>query len=260
MLDFHNHLMPGVDDGAADIAESRAGLRTLQSHGVRRIVTTPHLRASLTHRPDELARALDKLDEAWAALESLAEAEFPDLRIDRGVELMLDIPHPLVDDPRLRLAGTSFVLVEFPFMSIPPQSRNAVHEIARGGVTPVIAHPERYDGMSSNYSLVESWKGAGALIQVNSGSLLGYYGSTAERLAWLLLRDGLADYLSSDYHSHGKCAVGPCTEMMRSKGADREYRSLAITNPDRLVAGELPLPVPPVTPADPMWKRVLLWR
>jgi len=260
MLDFHNHLMPGVDDGAADIAESRDGLRVLQSHGVHRIVTTPHLRASLTRRPADLARALDKLDEAWAALESLAEAEFPDLRIDRGVELMLDVPRPVLDDPRVRLDGTSFVLVEFPFMRIPPQSANAVRDIARGGVTPVIAHPERYDGMSSNYALVEDWKDAGAVIQVNSGSLLGYYGSRVERLAWLMLRDGLADYLSSDYHSRGKCAVGPCTEMMHSKGVDCEYRSLVITNPERLFAGELPLPVPPVTPAEPIWKRMLPWR
>ena len=173
---------------------------------------------------------------------------------------MLDIPRPVLDDPRVRLAATSFVLVEFPFMSIPPQSTIAVREITRGGVTPVIAHPERYDGMSSNYALVESWKDAGAVIQVNSGSLLGYYGPTAERLAWLILRDGLADYLSSDYHSRGKCAVGPCTEMMRSKGADREYRSLAIINPERLAAGALPLPVSPVTPAEPIWKRVLPWR
>ena len=260
MLDFHNHLMPGVDDGAADIEESRGGLRTLQDHGLRRIITTPHLRASGTHRPHELARTLDIIDQAWAALKSLATAEFPSLLVDRGVELMLDIPHPVLDDPRVRLAGTSFVLVEFPFMSIPPQSTNAVREITRGGVTPVIAHPERYDGMSSSYELVESWKDAGALIQVNSGSLLGYYGSRPERLAWSILRDGLADYLSSDYHSRGKCAVGPCTEMMRSRDAECEYQLLTVTNPERLVAGEFPLPVPRVTPVEPMWKRVLSWR
>lgn len=260
MLDFHNHLMPGVDDGAADIAESREGLRVLQSQGVRWIITTPHLRASVTHRPDQLARALNKFDEAWLALESLVGAEFPGIQLDRGVELMLDIPRPAFGDPRVRLAGTSFVLVEFPSMSIPPQSTNAVREIARDGVTPVIAHPERYGGMSSSYELVESWKDAGAVIQVNSGSLLGYYGSTPQRLAWSILRDGLADYLSSDYHSRGKCAVGPCTEMMRSKGAAAAYRSLTSTNPRRLVEGELPLPVPPVSAAEPIWKRLLPWR
>ena len=173
---------------------------------------------------------------------------------------MLDVPRPDLSDPRLRLAGTSFALVEFPFMSIPPQSTNAVREITRGGVTPVIAHPERYDGMSSSYELVESWKDAGALIQVNSGSLLGYYGSRPERLAWSILRDGLADYLSSDYHSRGKCAVGPCTEMMRSRDAECEYQLLTVTNPERLVAGEFPLPVPRVPPVEPMWKRVLSWR
>ncbi len=187
MLDFHNHLMPAVDDGAVDIDESRVGFEMLRSQGVREIITTPHLRGSLTDRPRELKGFLTALDEAWGLLEALADSEFPDIRIERGVELMLDIPRPNLDDPRLRLAGTSYALVEFPFMAVPPHSTLAIRNITESGWVPVIAHPERYANMPENYDLVNDWRDAGAFIQVNSGSLLGYYGAGPRRLAWALL-------------------------------------------------------------------------
>src|SRR3989337_576697 len=176
MLDFHNHLMPGVDDGAADLDESRTGLETLSHHGVREIITTPHIQASLAARPAELKRFLDVLYDSWNSLTRMADSEFPDLRLERGVEVALDIPNPRIDNPLLRLAGTSFALVEFPFMSIPPNSTLAIRGLVQRGVNPVIAHPERYAGMSGNLDMIESWRDAGARVQVNSGSLLGFYG------------------------------------------------------------------------------------
>jgi len=133
MLDFHNHLMPAVDDGAVDIDESRAGLQTLQAHGVTGIITTPHLRASLTLRPRDLAGFLGVLDGAWSSRTSLAAAEFPDLHLERGVELMLDVPNPNLDDARLRLAGTSYVLAEFPSMTVPPHSTLAIRNLRQSG-------------------------------------------------------------------------------------------------------------------------------
>jgi HEAT repeat protein len=60
----------------------------------------------------------------------------------RGVELMLDTPQPILQDARLRLAGSSFVLMEFPFMSVPPRSAAVISEIRNAGVLPIIAHPE----------------------------------------------------------------------------------------------------------------------
>ncbi|HVF40042.1 MAG TPA: CpsB/CapC family capsule biosynthesis tyrosine phosphatase, partial [Gemmatimonadaceae bacterium] len=94
MLDFHNHLMPAVDDCAADIDEARSGLAVLLSHGVDTVITTPHLRASLIQRPRELEVYLAVLDNAWDALKTLASAEFPEMRLERGMEIMLDVPNP----------------------------------------------------------------------------------------------------------------------------------------------------------------------
>jgi protein-tyrosine phosphatase len=261
MLDFHNHLMPGVDDGAVDLDESRVGLDTLRRQGVRDIITTPHIRASLTERPRELGIYLGVIDRAWDRLRTLAEAEFPEMRLERGVEIMLDIPHPDLSDPRLRLAGTSFALVEFPFMSIPPHSTRAIGEIVERGWTPVIAHPERYSNMPAHYDLVDDWRDAGGLIQVNSGSFLSFYGSAAKRFAWYLIGRGCVDYLSSDYHSRGKCAVEPCGTELKAIGAEAQWRELTTTNPQRLLRDEGPVAVPPFEPKGrSLLKRLLAWR
>lgn len=119
MIDFHNHLMPGVDDGASTLVESRAALRLMREKGITALVTTPHLRLPPGIRC-RVRRVPGEPDEAWAQLCTLAAEEFPEPRIERGIELMLDTPTVDVSDVRLRLAGTSFALVEFPFMSVPP--------------------------------------------------------------------------------------------------------------------------------------------
>lgn len=258
MLDFHNHLMPAVDDGAADIDEARSALSVLSSHGVESVITTPHLRASLLNRPRDLEAYLDVLDIAWEALQALAIAEFPQMRLERGAEIMLDVPKPDFSDARLRLAGTSFVLIEFPFMAIPPHSSLAIREVARKGWIPVIAHPERYRNIPTSYDLVEDWRDSGARIQVNEGSFVGYYGAAAKSIAWSLLQRGCVDYLSSDYHARGKCAVRPCAQAFERRGAQSQLRALTVTNPQRLLCDELPLPVPPLLEESPaLWKRLL---
>jgi len=257
MIDFHNHLMPGVDDGAADIDESRSGLAVMREQGITTIITTPHLRASLTERPRDLERYLGDLDRAFESLATLAATEFPELRLERGVELMLDIPSPAMGDLRLHLAGTSFVLMEFPHMSIPPNSAMAVRQLRSIGVVPIVAHPERYSNMAANVDLIETWRDAGAFIQVNSGSLVGQYGNTARRLAWLVLERGLADYLSSDYHSRGRCSVRQGAAALLERGGGSQLRQLTVTNPQRMLRSEPPLPVEPLEEVQlGFWRKV----
>lgn len=249
--------MPGVDDGAADLDEARAGLAVMEEQGVRTIVTTPHIRASLTHRPGELERYLSEIDLAFSALEALAARDFPALRLDRGVEMMLDVPSPSLDDPRLRLGATSYVLCEWPHMSIPPNSTAAIRDITAAGVVPIVAHPERYSNMNSRLDLIEDWRYAGAYVQVNSGSLVGQYGSTAERLAWMILEHGWADFLSSDYHSRGRCAIRRSALALLERGADSQLRALTVTNPQRMLRAEPPLPVDPLPEVQPgFWKKM----
>jgi protein-tyrosine phosphatase len=257
MLDFHSHLIPGVDDGAADIDESRSGIATMVEQGVRTIVTTPHIRGSLTVRPGDLDRYLGDLDKAFDALVKLGEQEFPDVRLERGVEIMLDIPGPVLDDERLRLAGSRYALFEFPYMNIPPNSTLAIREVTSKGVVPVIAHPERYSNMSSYLELVESWKDAGACIQVNSGSLVGQYGATAKRISWHILENGWADFLSSDFHSRGRCSISAAASALLERGGAAQLRALTVTNPEHMLRSEDLVPVEPLEEVQlGFWKKV----
>lgn len=257
MIDFHSHLIPGVDDGASDDTQTRAALALMRDEGVRALVTTPHLDGSLTARPEALAERLAELDAGWARLRTLAAAEFPELRVERGVEVMLDTPEPDLSDPRVRIAATSFVLVEFPYMSVPPNSAQTLFQLKLRGWIPVIAHPERYSGVDEGLAVMEEWRRVGGLFQVNGASLLGRYGGKAQTTAWRLLKRGWVDYLSSDYHARGRLAVREARAKLEEKGGADQATLLMETNPARLLAGEAPDPVPPlVAPRKPLWRRI----
>jgi protein-tyrosine phosphatase len=258
VIDFHSHLMPGVDDGAATLEASRAGLRELMAQGAEVIITTPHLKASLLEMPHERTSYLARLDAAWDALRTLASSEFPALRLDRGVELLLDVPQVDLTDSRIRLGGTRFVLVEFPFAMIPPQSARVLFEIAVAGYVPIVAHPERYRDMDEALTLAAAWKDAGACLQVNTGSLVGKYGPIARAKAWQLLRTGLADYLSSDFHAGLKEVLTHTAARidLDRVGGMASYNALTSTNPVRLLQGERPQAVPPL-PSSSLWRRLL---
>lgn len=259
MLDFHNHLMPGVDDGAANIEESREGLQALAADGVSEIITTPHFSASLIKR-GEHGRYLERVERGWEALQELAKNEFPYLRLERGFEIMLDIPQPVIDDAVYHLAGTSFVLVEFPYMNIPPNSSYALRELRQAGLVPIVAHPERYSNMEEKRGMVEEWHDAGAYMQVNCGSIVGMYGSRAKSLAWSILSAGEAEYIGSDYHSRGRCTVEAARAALKHRGLEDQLATLD-SNGDRLLNGQVPFPVGGFEGVGSRagWKRVFPW-
>jgi hypothetical protein len=146
--DLHSHLVPAVDDGACSLEEALDAVERMVERGVRSIVTTPHLNASTTKVASDREARLAEVDEAWNEVCGAVKVRFPTLGFRRGHEVMLDIPDPDLSDPRVRLSGTSFVLVEWPRLQIPPQTEPVLERICAEGYRPIIAHPERYRGMA----------------------------------------------------------------------------------------------------------------
>lgn len=253
--DFHSHLIPGVDDGAEREVNSRAALSAFRRHGIRRVITTPHFTASIALNERALHARLDEIDFGWTVLDGLARAEFPDVQVGRGVEVLLDHPEPQLGDRRLRLGGGRFVLVEYSFGGIPPNSALPLRAIRAQGFVPVIAHPERYVDVAARLSVVRQWLDAGAFLQVNLGSIVGEYGSGPKRVALKLLQDGVVSYLSSDYHARGDFRFEPTATSFARLRAGRQFEMLTITNPCRLMDGMDPLPVPPI-PSEGFLDRV----
>ena len=246
IVDFHNHVIPGVDDGASNDDEAAAALRAFLAHDTRQIVATPHVNGSLTLRREAIEERLREIDAGWARLQIVAREHVPDMRIYRGAEVMLDTPEPDLDDERLRLAGTRFALCEYPFMTVPPNSTGVLNRILAAGVTPIIAHPERYVGVNTTCSLPSRWRAAGALLQINAGSISGRYGDHARHNAFALLENGLVDYVCSDFHARGRPSTTGAGTILTEAGGAEQLELLTVVNPLRMLAGELPLPIAPL--------------
>jgi tyrosine-protein phosphatase YwqE len=264
ITDFHSHLVPGVDDGAREPEDSAAALGRFRAEGATQIITTPHFMASLTLDAPKLEARLAELDAGWASLREVVAADAARagsaLRVERGAEVMLDVLNPDLSDERLRLAGGSFVLVEYPMLRLPPVNADvALSGLRDRGWNPVVAHPERYRNLEPSLAELATFRRAGAFMQVNAGSLFGDYGKTAAGHARRILAAGEADYVASDYHARGEPGLQRFVRAMQDAGFGEQAELLTMTNPARLLAGEPPLRVPPIqmkTESRSLWERL----
>lgn len=246
IVDFHSHLIPGVDDGAADVAQSLTALRAFAAQGTATCITTPHFDGSLTRAPAALAARLEALDAGWARLQAALQGVDGLPRVARGVEVMLDAPDVDLSDARLRLAGGPFVLCEFPAMLLPPNAELAIAQLRASGWMPIIAHPERYRNHEPGLETIGRCRQAGAFFQVNAGSLVGQYGSAAQLVAERLLTRGWVDYLASDHHARGVPATAQAIDWLGGRDAAEQAHQLTVMNPARILQGERPIPVTPI--------------
>jgi protein-tyrosine phosphatase len=224
--------------------------------GIRKILTTPHINGSLTQDPESLERRLHIVSEAFAVAALAVGQHFPEVEFLRGHEVMIDVPDPDLSDCRIRLAGTSFVLVEWPRLHLPPRTVPVLERILSQGHRPIIAHPERYGGM--DLETAAQWRSVGALLQVNYGSLVGRYGGESRTVAMRLIRRGWVDYLASDFHARPDLRLykKEAWKRLNDLGAEETLAYLCLTNPGRILRDEPPLQVPPLPPERGFWARV----
>ncbi len=264
ITDFHSHLLPGVDDGAQTPADSAAALARFRAEGATQVITTPHFMGSLTADRAHGEQRLAELDAGWEQLRTVVDADAvrtgTAMRVERGVEVMLDVPDPDLTDDRLRLAGGPFALVEYPMLRLPPVNAEfALSGLRARGWIPVVAHPERYRNLDPTLVELARFRRAGAFLQINAGSLFGDYGKTAAGHARRILLAGGADYVGSDYHARGEPGIQRFVRAMTDAGFSEQAELLTVTNPARLLAGEPPLAVPPVEARQEsrsLWERL----
>lgn len=245
--DFHSHLVPGVDDGSRNLEESLHSVGRMAKAGVTRVITTPHLPASVAASPG-FAEYMSYLDARWATILTAVRQRNQELDFRRGFEVRLDalLQHPV--DERMRLGGTDFVLVEWPGFRVHARTSEHLLRIAETGLTPIVAHPERYHGIDEGLDIVRAWRQTGALLQGNYGSLAGQYGPRARALILRLLEEGLLDYLCSDFHGRREYTLylGPGASVLKRHGGESQLDLLGNVNPARLFEDKPPLPVPPL--------------
>ncbi len=195
-VDFHSHLVPGIDDGAKTMDESLELLRGLYELGYTHVVTTPHINSAFY--PNDRTTILAGLEQLQAAvlaagipIELGGAAEY---YIDEHFENLLhqEALLPVFDD---------WVLVETSFFGAPPNLHELLFRMQTKGYRPILAHPERYAYLAvGDLRPYRELRERGCRLQVNLLSLNGHYGPQVQKTAEQLLRAGLVDYLCTDLH------------------------------------------------------------
>ena len=195
-LDMHSHILPGIDDGAPDLATAVDLVRQLARLGYRQLIATPHILGDLHPNTPAtiraaLARLQEGLKEAGVAIPVSAAAEY---MIDETFHELLRSGAELMTLPQ------QHILVELPQAGEPPRWEEAVFRLQTKGYRPILAHPERYRYLAGDFDRFTQLQENGVGLQLNLLSLSGYYGGGPERSAKELLKKGLADYLGTDLH------------------------------------------------------------
>jgi tyrosine-protein phosphatase YwqE len=198
-LDFHSHLLPGVDDGMPDYDEARAAILSLAALGFSGAVLTPHVYKEVF---DNDSAALAAAFEGF--VKSLA-ADGVDFRLHLAAEYFADENFLRLierdDLMHVTIGHERWVLLEFPYLQESPYSAVCLSALVARGYRPVIAHVERYRFVAQ---APEDWlarfAGAGAVLQGDIGSLVGQYGEPVRRFASWLAARGLIEIWGTDLH------------------------------------------------------------
>ena len=210
MIDWHCHILPGLDDGPECAEESVAMARILAEAGFAEIYCTPH------RIPGTFETTSGCVRREVAALQALIDREGVRLKLHPGTEYYLDENFTLND--LQTLGDTRFLLVEFPTRASAAIVLEHLQRVLERGLTPVIAHPERSDllsfqrrtggtenfrglfGPSSSAPSISLLRRMGCLFQGNVGSFAGRYGEEVRRRARHLLCEGAYSHFGSDAH------------------------------------------------------------
>jgi tyrosine-protein phosphatase YwqE len=191
--DRHSHILPGVDDGIQTIEYSIAILSMYEQMGVKKVWLTPHIMEDCPNTPEKLKTRFEELKSAYKGnieLALSAENMMDGLFIKR---LEQGILMPYGDNNNELLIETSYV-------QPPMRMESILGDMQKAGITPVLAHPERYLYMDAEK--YENIKEMGVKFQLNITSLIGAYGNQVKERAEYLLNEGYYNYSGSDAHSY----------------------------------------------------------
>ena len=199
MIDLHCHILPGLDDGARTETDTLDMARVAVLGGTTEIACTPHCSTDDPYLSERLRVILS----ATAQCNALLEREEIPLLLHSGMELLcVTSPDPLLAQGEfLTIAGSRYLLIEFPFDIRSAAITDAAETVSTAGLVPVIAHPERYFCVQWTPELVAGWAERGWLIQLNRGSVTGGFGNDVRVAADWILRRELAHLVASDAHS-----------------------------------------------------------
>jgi protein-tyrosine phosphatase len=196
IFDFHSHVLPGVDDGSSCVEESIAMLQEEARQGIRHVVATPHF---YPHR-DSPEQFFERRDRAWELLQGAMEGTEGLPQIVLGAEVRF---YPGISDwdilSELTIGKSRYILIE---MTLPPWNQRAWRELEdiyyKRGLTPIIAHVDRYIRPFCTYGIPQRLEELPVLVQANASFFCEGF---ASGMAMKMLKRQQIQLLGSDCHN-----------------------------------------------------------
>ena len=195
LIDFHNHLLPGIDDGSKSIEQSQEMLKIYNELGIEKLIASPHIFKDLyPNTPKTIKKSYNSLKPSWIDKETKV--------LRYGAEYMVDefFLKELDKKSELLTCFKNHVLIEIPFFGQLNLLEEALFKLQNMGYVPILAHPERYVAIESSKK-IEELKSRGAKMQLNALSLIGFYGKEVKEKSNKFLRSQLYDLICTDAHN-----------------------------------------------------------
>ncbi len=232
MIDFHSHILPGIDDGSRNFEESKKLIMEAKEYGFDKIISTSHYAINCYETPEYKRKEL---------IEDL-KSDIDSVEIFLGSEIFItyNIVNLLKEYKASTINGTNYVLFELPLRNHFSNLKDTINRLKENNYRLILAHPERYSDVHNNFNLIYELKEMGVLLQANYGSILGVYGLRAKSVVKRLYKENLISFLGTDVHRENTIYPKvPKAISKISKIVDNEYlQNMTTNNALKILNGE----------------------
>ena len=233
MIDIHCHIVPNIDDGAKNLEDALEMAKIAYSEGIRKIVNTSHYHPNFEYINGK------ELFEHVREFNDILKSNNIDIEVLLGNELYYsdDIIEIIEQKEFYTLNNSKYLLIEFPPLRFPKNIVDIVYEIKLRGYIPILAHVERYKEVQENVNIIYDCINEGALIQVNSSSIIGKNGNEIERVSKILLENNMIHFVATDAHSstRRRPIINETYDYIARKYGDEKAEMLFIKNPNEVI-------------------------
>ena len=252
MIDLHCHIVPGIDDGAVDLAMALQMARIAADDGITAIACTPHI------YPGMYENTADGIRAAVARLQRELDEHGIGLRLYEGADVHLDpqLPERIRSGEVPTLAGSRYLLLEPPHHVAPPRFEETVFELMAAGIVPVVTHPERLTWIETHYDMFRRLSERGAWMQITAGALTGRFGRRVQYWGERFVDEGHCALLATD--AHHPVRRPPLLQEAREAAARRigavEATNMVSARPGGIVGNVAPDQLPELPSRRPEFK------
>ena len=232
MIDFHSHILPGIDDGSRSIEQTIRMLKEAKEAGFTKIISTSHYIEGY-YESDEAERT-ELLNEVQKNISGI------ELYLGNEIYITNNMINLIQNKKASTINNSKYVLFEFPLSAKSMNDKEVVYRLIENGFVPVIAHPERYSYVQDNPEYIEELAEMGALFQANYGSIIGMYGKKAEKTLKKKKKNDLIRFFGSDSHRIDQVytKMPKILKKLHKFLSDEEIEEFTVINPQKVLNNE----------------------